>query len=88
MTPTVTQQRIPGTEAEIDELDDAAAEYAKVRDTRMALNQQESALKLTVLALMKKHKREKYSHDNIEIEIVHESENVKVRVKKLEEDED
>lgn len=66
----------------IKPLEDAAAEYAEVRDERMRLNEQESGLKAKLLSLMKKHGKTKYLHDGVSIEVVTEEETVKVRVKK------
>jgi hypothetical protein len=81
------QMRIPGTEdAKIDALEDLAEEYAGVRDQRMALSANEVDLKGKLLLAMKTNNKEKYKRDGIEIRIVHEQENVKVKVKKGEED--
>jgi hypothetical protein len=89
MTTTAKQQRLPGTEdAEIEELHDAAFEYAGIRDQRMALTPQETGLKQKVLALMKKYKKQTYAHNGVEIEVVAEEETVKVRVKKEKEGEE
>jgi hypothetical protein len=87
MSPTATQQRIPGTESEIDELDDLASEYANIRDQRMELNRQEAALKQNLLTMMHRHKKTTYHHDGIEIDIIQEEETVKVRVKKPKDEE-
>ena len=87
MSPTATQQRIPGTEAEIDELDDLASEYANIRDQRMELNRQEAALKQNLLTMMHRHKKTSYHHDGIEIDIIQEEETVKVSVKKPKDEE-
>ena len=74
-------KRLPGMEdAEIEDLEDAAREYANVRDDRMNLTREESSMKEKLLALMKKHKKEKYLHDGVEIKLVHEEETVKVRI--------
>ena len=73
--------RLPGMEdAEIEELEDAAREYANVRDDRISLTREESSMKETLLGLMKKHKKEKYVHDGVEVKLVHEEETVKVRI--------
>jgi hypothetical protein len=82
-------KRLPGMEdAEIEELEDAAREYANVRDDRMQLTEQEVEMKQTLLTLMKKHKKETYRHDGVGIRIVHENEKVKVRLIKDKDDED
>src|ERR1700691_1840178 len=76
------QEPLPGMEdAKIEALEDKALEYAEVRDKRMFLSQQEGELKKDLLALMKAQKREHYTRGPISIAIVHESENVKVKVK-------
>lgn len=67
----------------IKPLEDAAHDYAEIRDERMRLTEQESGLKAKLLSLMKKHQKTTYDHDGIHVEIVHEEETVKVRVKKL-----
>ena len=73
--------RLPTMEdSEIEELEDAAREYANVRDDRMNLTREESSMKEQLLALMKKHKKEKYLHDGVEVKLVHEEETVKVRI--------
>ena len=79
------QKRLPGMEdPAIEELEDAAKEYAGLRDHRMRLTEQESAMKESLLGLMKKHSKETYRHDGVEIRIVHEEETVKVKL--IEED--
>ena len=76
-------KRLPGMEdAEIEALEDAAKEYANVRDDRMNLTREESGLKETLLELMKKHKKEVYRHDGVEVKIVHEEETVRVKILK------
>jgi hypothetical protein len=82
--------RLPGMEdAEIEELEDAARDYADIRDKRMKLTTSEVETKSTLLAIMKRHKKETYNHDGIEVKITHEKESVKVRIKKnKDEDED
>jgi hypothetical protein len=77
------QMRIPGTEdARIDALEDKAEEYADIRDQRIALIAPEVELKKELLALMKANKKEHYKRDGIEVNVVHEKENVRVRIKK------
>lgn len=67
----------------IKPLEDAASDYAELRDERMRLTVQESGLKAKLLSLMKKYQKTTYDRDGIHIEIVHEDETIKVRVKKL-----
>jgi hypothetical protein len=75
-------QSLPGMEdGKVEVLEDKALEYAEVRDQRISLSQQEGELKAELLGLMKAQKREHYVHENVEIHIVHEKENVKVKVK-------
>ena len=75
--------RLPGMEdAEIEELEDAAREYANLRDDRMNLLNSEVEMKEKLLDLMKRHKKEKYVHDGVEIKITHEKETIKVKIKK------
>jgi hypothetical protein len=75
--------RLPGMEdPEIEELEDAAREYANIRDDRMKLTSSEVETKDVLLSLMKKHKKESYNHDGVEVKMVHEKETVKVRIKK------
>jgi hypothetical protein len=77
------QQDLPGTEDRaIRPLEDAAHDYAEIRDERMRLTEQETGLKAKLLSLMKKYQKTTYDRDGIHVEIVHEEETVKVRVKK------
>lgn len=79
------QNELPGMEdRKLKDLHDAALEYAEIRDQRMALSAQEVELKTSLLALMHKYKKESYVYDGIEINIVHEEETVKVKVKAAE----
>lgn len=87
MSPTATQQRIPGTESEIDELIDAAKAYVSVRDERMALTPLEVDAKATVLRLMKKHKKENYTYEGLTIDVIAEVETVRVRIRKPKQEE-
>ena len=79
---TPRPQTLPGMEdAAIEVLEEKALQYADVRDSRISLSQQEGELKGELLTLMKAQKREHYEHGNIVIDVVHEKENVKVKVK-------
>ena len=76
------QQRLPEMEdPKVEALEDQALRYAEVRDQRMSLSQQEIELKGQLLDLMKAQKREHYQRGPIKIDIVHEKENIKVKVK-------
>jgi hypothetical protein len=77
------QERLPGTgDAKLADLHTAALEYADVRDQRQVLTASEVELKTKLLALMKKYKKESYVYEDVNIQIVHEEETVKVRIKK------
>jgi hypothetical protein len=64
----------------IKDLEAEAHEYAKYRDKRMQWGRDESASKERLLDLMKKHKKDHYKRDGIEITLVTEKENVKVKI--------
>ena len=75
-------QDLPGMEDRaIAALETLAAEYADLRDQRMALNQEEAALKAKLLVAMKQHGKERYLRGKIRIRLVA-KETVKVRVPK------
>lgn len=77
------QARLPQMEdAQIEELEAAAEQYASIRDERIALNQDEHKLKEELLTMMKKNNKERYHRDGVEIRLVHESETVKVKIHK------
>jgi hypothetical protein len=82
------QDRIPGIENKLQDLHDAALSYADKRDERQACLLEEVALKQTLLGMMKKHKLEHYEYEDVNIDIVHEEETVKVRVKHAKKDEE
>lgn len=78
------QEALPGMEdRKIAELHNAALDYAEARDARIAASTPEAEKKQALLALMKKHKREHYQFENVEVYLVHEKENVKVQVSAL-----
>ena len=77
------QADLPGMEnREIKELNDAAEEYASIRDERQQLTVQEVGLKAKVLSLMHKRKMNDYVFNGIEIHVIMEEETVKVKVPK------
>lgn len=83
------QQRLPGMkDAKITALQNAAMDYAEIRDARQELTKKEVDLKARVMNLMHKHNKETYDYQGVHIELVHEQESVKVRIKKAETDED
>ena len=84
-------QNLPGMEDKVIQgLEDAAAEYADIRDQRIALNTSEAQLKKRVRGLMHQHKKTRYARNGIEIELTPPDgeEGVRVRVKKAQADGD
>lgn len=74
---------LPGLEDHaIKPLDDVAAQYADIRDQRMVLTKDESALKEQTRKLMAKYSKTIYRHNGIEIRIVAGEDDVKVKIKK------
>ena len=79
------QETLPTMEDRaIKPLQDAAHEYAEIRDERIALNQREADLKNKVRTLMHKHNKTRYAYEGVEIELLPPDgeEQVKVKVKK------
>jgi hypothetical protein len=80
------QESLPGMEdTEISDLEDAARNYASVRDERMALTKKEVDLAGVLLQALKRHNKEHYHRDGIDIKLVVEKEKVRVRIKDEEE---
>jgi hypothetical protein len=76
------QEALPGLEDRaIKAIDNAAMDYADIRDQRQALTAQESSLKTELLNLMHKHQKTHYKHGTVEINVVPEAETIKVRIK-------
>lgn len=76
---------LPGMENRgIPELEEAAIEYATIRDERIKLNEREAALKKRVREIMHAHNKTRYEHATVEISIEPPDgeEKIKVRVKK------
>ena len=72
--------RLPGMEdAGIRELENLAEKYADVRDQRIALSKEEGTMQDDLLALMKKHHKVEYHHDEVHIWV--KSVEMKVKVK-------
>lgn len=85
--PKNKQSDLPGMEdRRIEDLHTKALKYVSIRDSRMELTEQESGLKQELLDLMKKHKKEKYVCEGVEIMCVHEEETVKVKVHRSKEE--
>ena len=83
------QEALPGLEnRKIKALQDAAMDYADIRDQRVALTSQEVELKQKLIDLMHKHERETYVYQGVTITLVHEEESVRVKVAKQKEDEE
>lgn len=76
------QKDLPGmSDRKMSDLSDAAYDYAKIRDKRMALSQEEHGLKERLLGLMKKHRMKEYRYEDVEITVVAENEKVRVRIR-------
>lgn len=75
------------SDRKLDDLSDTAHDYAKVRDSRMELSQEEGQLKAKLLTLMKKHRMKEYIYEDVEIRVVTEEESVKVRIRRQKEEE-
>lgn len=73
--------RLPGMEdAGIAELEKLAEKYADVRDQRMVLTKREAEMNADLLALMKKHGKTEYHHDEVHCWIKAKDERVKVKL--------
>lgn len=83
------QEALPGLEDRtVDDLHQKALEYASTRDSRMELLQTEVRLKGELLELMKKHKRDTYECEGVEISIVHGEDTIKVKVHRAGDDQE
>ena len=77
------QKSLPGMESTaLKDLEDAAHEYADVRDERIELNQREANLKDKLMKLMRKHGKKDYAHAEVEIHLIPEGETVRVKIHK------
>lgn len=77
------QKPLPGmSDRKLTKLHNTAMEYAELRDQRMAIGAQEVEKKGQLLDLMKIHKKEHYEYGGVIIDVVHEKENVKVKIAK------
>lgn len=87
MAKKVKQEDLPGiADRRIEDLHAKALEYVSVRDERMEMSKKESPLKDELLSLMKKHKRDKYICEGVEIYREFSEETIKVKVHKSGED--
>jgi hypothetical protein len=76
------QKVLPGIgDAKIAAIENAALDYAEIRDKRQALSADESSLKKELLNLMHKSGKTEYKRNGISIKVVVEEETVKVRVR-------
>ncbi len=82
------QDRLPGVEEDplIEALQEAALDYAQIRDERQALTAREVEAKGRLKDLMHAHKKEIYKHGGVIVTLVKEEENVKVKIKATDED--
>lgn len=77
------QADLPGTEdSAIKPLEDAAKAYARVRDERMELTAEEAKRKAALIPLMHKYQKTTYRRHGIEINLIPEAEDVKVKIAK------
>jgi len=75
------QEALPGMEdRKLKDIHEAALNYADLRDARIEASGPEVDAKATLLQLMKKHQLEHYKFNGVEVDLVHEKENVKVKV--------
>lgn len=83
------QEALPGMESrKIKALQDAALDYAEIRDQRQALTAQEVELKGKLIDLMHKYDKETYTYQGVTITLIHEEESVRVKVAKQKSEED
>jgi len=79
--------RLPGMEdSGIVELERTAESYAEVRDQRMSLGKREGELNAELLALMKKHGKTEYHHEDVHCWLKVTAEKVKVKIGELQTD--
>ena len=76
------QNPLPGMEdGKLQAIENAALDYAELRDERQALTVKEVELKQKLIDLMHKHEKTEYKRNGISVKLVVEQEGVKVRVK-------
>ena len=84
--PEPRQKRLPGVDDPvIEELEQAAEEYVRIRDKRMGLTEVETQMQANLIAVMKRHGKSHYKRDGVECDVVAEKEKVRVRIKKEDE---
>lgn len=76
------QDQLPGIEdKKIAAIENAALDYAEIRDQRQDLTTQEVELKKKLIKLMHAKELQEYKRNGISVKLVLEEESVKVRVK-------
>ena len=76
------QKPLPGIgDAKITAIENAALDYAEIRDERQELTKRESDLKESLIKLMHKAGKTEYKRNGISVRLVVEEETVKVRVR-------
>ena len=78
------QDRLPGVEGGIPELDQLGYEYAALRDSRMETLKKEVELKKKTLDAMKRHNLMTYRYEDLIIDRVPGEEKLRVKVAKEE----
>lgn len=82
-----TQTELPGMEdRHIEDIEDAARNYARIRDRRMALTREEHDLKDLLHQVMLRHDKKVYRVAEMEVKIVAKEETVKVKLTDPDED--
>ena len=77
------QEDLPGmSDRKLKDLHECAEEYAEKRDARQEIGREEVELKGRLLQLLKKHKLEHYEYEDVVVDLVHEEETVKVKIRK------
>lgn len=76
--------RLPGMEdAGIPALEKVAEEYADVRDQRISLSKREGEMQDDLLALMRKHNKPEYHHEDVHVWVKATEMKVKVKIGEL-----
>ena len=77
------QGRLPTMEdAAIEEIETVARKYVRLRDSRQRILKEEVEQKGLLLQVLRRHGKESYLYDDLEIEIVKTAEKVRVKIKK------
>lgn len=82
-------QDLPGMEdRSIKALEQLAAQFVDLKDQRKALKNQEDALTTKIIATLRKHEKDYYKRDGLEIRIELAAEKVKVTMQRKDEAEE